>query len=120
MSCIPEMFKVLQGSRPAGKVPDGLKVSFGKDAGNNPTQSGPILAVGGFTLWPFSYYDNRVSLGMVMYDPKWNVTEMVEKTGTRYIYKMTIDANAKNVTFIGQSDAKVVMTFDEICALMLK
>lgn len=120
MNCAPEMFRVIQGSRPKGNIPDGLKVSFGNDAGNSPVQTGPILAVGGFTLWPFSYYDNRVSFGMVMYDPKWNVTEVVEKKGSRYIYKMAIDANAQNVTFIGQSDAKVVMSFDEICTLMLK
>jgi hypothetical protein len=77
----------------------------------------PALGVGGFTLWPMSYYDNRVSFGMVMYDPKWNVIAQVEKPGARYIYKITLNT-AGSVTFIGQANQAVTMTLDEICGML--
>jgi len=88
--------------------------------GPNTTQSAPTcpaLGVGGFTLWPMSYYDNRVSFGMVMYDPKWNVIGQVEKPGARYVYKITLNA-AGSVTFSGQADQSVTMTLDEICKML--
>lgn len=118
MACSMNMLAVISMPRPNGPVPDGLKVT----AISNPdtTQSAPTcpaLGVGGFTLWPMSYYDNRVSFGMVMYDPKWNVIAQVEKPGARYIYKITLNT-AGSVTFTGQANQAVTMTLDEICGML--
>jgi len=118
MACSMNMLAVISMPRPNGPVPDGLKVT----AISNPdtTQSAPAcpaLGVGGFTLWPMSYYDNRVSFGMVMYDPKWNVIAQVEKPGARYIYKITLNT-AGSVTFTGQANQAVTMTLDEICGML--
>jgi len=112
------MLSVISMPRPNGPVPDGLKVT----AISNPdtTQSAatcPALGVGGFTLWPMSYYDNRVSFGMVMYDPKWNVFAQVEKPGARYIYKITLNA-PRAVTVTAQANQSVTMTLDEICGML--
>jgi len=115
----PEMFRPIKMAKPEGPVPDGMKVSFSNDASGSPASPGPVLSIGDFTLWPMSYYDNRVSLGMVMYDPMWNVSGTVEKQGTRYVYKIDVDQNAGSVTFTGQSDATVSMSFDEIIAMLV-
>jgi hypothetical protein len=115
------MLQVIKMRAPKGAVPDGMKVTA--LAGPNTLQSaspGPALAVGGFTLWPMSYIDNRVSFGMVMYDPAWKVVHQVEKRGARYVYKVTLDASAKSVTFSGQADQSVTMSLDEICQMLLR
>ena len=114
-----EMLKVITLQKPKAAIPSGMKVTALTGPGT--TQSAPaspVLAVGGFTLWPMSYLDNRVSFGMVMYDPKWKVVNTVEKRGARYIYKLTLDAKGQSATFWGQSDQKVTMSLDEICRLL--
>ena len=115
------MLQVITMKSPIGPVPDGLKVATIQGPNSlQPLPSCPVLAIGSFILWPMSYYDNRVSFGMVMYDPKWQVTQLVEKPGSRYIYKITLEGsgNTGSATFWGQSDAKVTMLLDDICDLM--
>jgi hypothetical protein len=121
MACSMDMLTVIQLPGPKGPTPDGLKVTALQ--GPNVLQSAascPVLGVGGFTLWPFSYYDNRVSFGMVMYDLRWKVVNQVEKQGARYIYKITLSGSGSNgsVTFWGQADQSVTMSLDEICQML--
>ena len=113
-----DMLKIIHMTGPKGRIPDGMKVTaiMGPD-NNQPQRNGPVLAVGGFTLWPMSYTDNRVSFGMVMYDPKWNIVQSIEKPGARYIYNITKDA-AGTVTFIGQANHSVKMSLADICQMM--
>jgi len=104
---------------PHGKIPDGMKVA--SLSGPNvltPANRCPVLSIGSFILWPFSYIDNRVSFGMVMYDPKGKPVATVEKKGARYIYKITLNAAQSSVTFSGQADQSVTMTLDEICGML--
>lgn len=119
MACSMDMLTVIQLPKPKGTTPDGLKVTALQ--GPNVLQSAPscpVLTVGSFTLWPFSYYDNRVSFGMVMYDPKWKVVNQVEKKGARYVYKITLNGSGNSVTFWGQADQSVTMSLDEICQML--
>ena len=121
MACSMDMLEVITMPAPKGPIPNGLKVTA--LAGPNtlqPAPSCPVLSVGGFTLWPMSYIDNRVSFGMVMYDPKWNVVNQVEKPGARYVYKITLEGSggSGSVTFSGQSDQAVTMSLDEICKML--
>ena len=121
MACTMDMLKAIAIPQPKGAVPNGMKVTA--ITGPNSTQSAPtcpVPAVGGFTLWPMSYYDNRVSFGMVMYDPKWKAVNQVEKPGARYVYKITLDGSggSGSVTFWGQGDQKVTMSLDEICKML--
>jgi hypothetical protein len=116
-----DMLEVIKMPAPEGPTPNGMKVTA--LAGPNtlqPAPSCPALAIGSFTLWPMSYIDNRVSFGMVMYDPKWNVVAQVEKPGARYVYKITLDGSGASgsVTFSGQSDQTVTMSLDEICQML--
>jgi hypothetical protein len=82
-----EMLKVLAMHAPRGPVPTGMKVaSLAGPSVLQPAPACPLLGVGSFTLWPMSYIDNRISFGMVMYDPRWKVVHQFEKRGARYVH----------------------------------
>ena len=121
MACSMNMLTVITLPKPKGQIPDGLKVTALQ--GPDTLQSAgacPVLTIGSFTLWPFSYYDNRVSFGMVMYDPLWRVVNQVEKQGARYVYKITLNGSGSDgsVTFWGQGNQSVTMSLDEICQML--
>jgi hypothetical protein len=121
MACSMDMLAVIQMPKPRGPIPDGMKVtSLGGPNTLQPAPSCPALSIGSFTLWPMSYIDNRVSFGMVMYDPKWKVVKQIEKPGARYIYKITLNGSGGtgSVTFSGQADQAVTMSLDEICGML--
>ena len=121
MACSMDMLSVIKMSAPEGPTPEGMKVTAlqGPDTLQS-ANPGPVLAVGGFTLWPMSYIDNRVSFGMVMYDPLWNVVGQVEKPGARYVYQITLNGEGAegSVTFSGQANQSVTMSLDEICQML--
>lgn len=99
---------------PAG-VPAGMKVTCTPGPGTGAAApTCPILKLGGLTYWAFSYNDNRVSFGIVAYDAAGKVVAQWEKAGARYVYAIKVDAAAKTVTFLGQADQKVTMTFDAL------
>jgi hypothetical protein len=116
-----DMLSILKISAPKGPIPEGMKVTAlqGPDT-LQPANPGPVLGVGGFTLWPMSYIDNRVSFGMVMYDPLWRVVNTVEKPGARYVWQITLSGEGSDgsVTFAGQADQSVTMSLDEICQML--
>jgi len=123
MACSMDMLAAIKLQKPSGPTPDGMKVTCLQGANVlQPAPSCPVLAVGSFTLWPFSYYDNRVSFGMVMYDPEWKIVNQVEKRGARYVYKITLNGSGSDgsVTFSGQADQSVTMSLDEICQMLIK
>ena len=121
MPCSMDMLQVIKMRAPKGPTPDGMKVTClaGPDV-LQPAPACPALAIGGFTLWAFSYYDNRVSFGMVMYDPMWKIVNQVEKPGARYINSITLNGSGDSgsVTFHGQANQSVTMTLDEICQML--
>jgi hypothetical protein len=118
MNLTPQDLKVITMKGPKGHVPDGMKVATISGPNVlNPLPACPVLAIGSFILWPMSYIDNRVSFGMVMYNPRWKAGAQVEKRGARYVYKITVDGSG-SVTFWGQGDQKVTLTLAEICQLM--
>ena len=120
MACSMDMLFVVKLAAPKGPIPAGMKVTALSGPSGAPTKPGPVLTVGGFTLWPMSYNDNRMSMGMVMYDPHWKVVNQVEKKGARYIYKITSNGSggSGSVTFSGQDDHSVTMSLDEICQML--
>ena len=119
MACTMNMLAPIKMRGPHGPIPDGMKVTC--LSGPNvltPATACPVLSIGSFILWPLSYIDNRVSFGMVMYDPKGKPVNIVEKKGARYIYKVTVNVAQSSVTFSGQADQSVTMTLDEICSML--
>lgn len=119
MACTMQMLAPIKMRKPVGQIPAGMKVTC--LSGPNvltPAAACPVLSVGSFTLWAFSYVDNRVSFGMVMYDPQGKAVATVEKKGARYIYKLTVNVPQNSVTFSGQADQSVTMSLDEICRML--
>jgi len=116
-----DMFQPIKMQAPPGPVPDGLKVTTLADPNRlESSRSNPVLAIGSFILWPMSYYDNRVSFGMVMYDPKGKVVGVLEKPGARYSTGIATSGRGTEgaVTFTGQSNQTVTMTCMEIDKLL--
>jgi hypothetical protein len=109
-------------SAPPGEIPRGLKVTSLQDPNRlDPARSNPVLSVGSFILWPMSYYDNRMSFGMVMYDPKGKVVGVLEKPGARYIVQISLETGRGtegSVMFTGQANQSVTMTCMEIDKLL--
>ncbi len=120
MGCQMDMLQVIKASQPPGPVPEGMKVSFSDNDSGSPASAGPVLSVGSFILWPMSYYDNRMSFGMCMYEPQGKVINMVEKPGSRYVYKITMEGagGSGQVTFWGQGNTTVMMSLDDICGML--
>jgi hypothetical protein len=100
---------------PPGPVPDGLKVATFDGPNSFNRAPTPVVLVGSFVIWPYSYDDNRVSFGMALYDCC--LMRVVEKTGARYVYKITNDNGT--VTFWGQDDQRVTLTPDDIGAILV-
>ncbi len=121
MGITMEMLGVIRMEKPAGAVPAGLKIaSFARPDSFDAVPS-PVLTVGSFTLWPFSYLDNRESFGLAMYDPEWKLTGRIEKPGARYVCNVELEGAGETgtITFRGQANHTVVMKPGELEPLML-
>lgn len=120
MSLTMNMLSVITQTTPPGPIPEGMKVTAltGPDT-LDPAPACPVLAIGSFVLWPMSYIDNRVSFGMVMYNPSNTVANQQEKPGARYVYQITLNDAEQTVTFSGQANQTVTMTLDDIWQLMI-
>ena len=120
MACTMDMLAPFKMSSPPGAIPAGLKVTClaGPNVLTPPAGGCPVLTIGSFILCPFSYIDNRVSFGMVMYDPQGSAITTIEKPGARYIYQITLNVPQNSVTFTGQADQSVTMSLDEICGML--
>ena len=120
MGLTMDMLSVVKLAKPPGPVPNGLKVTTLTDPNTLASASStPTLAIGSFIVWPMSYVDNRVSYGMVCYDPKDRVVEQLETPGARYVYKITLEKEAGTATFWGQGNQKVSLTLDQLYKLIL-
>jgi hypothetical protein len=119
--CTVDMLQPIKMQAPPGPIPDGMKVTSLADPNTmSLTNDNPALAVGSFTLWPMSYYDNRVSFGMVMYDPQGEVVGTLEKPGARYAAQITTSGSGGEgvVTVTGQANQSVTLSCMEIGELL--
>lgn len=102
-------------SRPASShpaIPEGMKMSChsGPDSFELAPDC-PVIEWGELTFWPYSYDDNRMSVGAVAYDSAGNLCRSVEVPGSRYIWKITVDPDAETVTFWGQGNTDASVTW---------
>jgi hypothetical protein len=95
------------------QLPD-LKAGCKAGPEDNVYSKCPILEWNGFTYWPFSYKDNRMGLNIVQYDESGNVIEQWAKNDARYAVDITVDENAKTVTFWGADGNTIEMSWDEL------
>ncbi|WP_164017609.1 tectonin domain-containing protein [Pyxidicoccus trucidator] len=110
---VPAVAQVPANAPPA--IPPGMKVTCTQGPGTGAAATTcPVLKWYGYTYWAFSFSDNRLAMGIVAYDSAGKVVAQWEKPGARYVYAITVDATNKSVTFAGQSDAKISMTWDAL------
>jgi len=93
--------------------PSGMKIAC-MTGPNSPQPDGisptcPVISYNGVDFWPFSYIDNRVSIGLVGYRSG-QVVKQMELNGTRYAWKATVSNDAKTVSIWGQSQGSFVST----------
>ena len=105
--------KVPAKAHPA--IPSGLKLTCMKGPDTlDPCDTCPVIEWHGYTYWAYSYIDNREAMNIVAYDVQGKVVKQWEKSGARYVYKITVDVKAQTVTFWGQSDRKIVMSWKDL------
>jgi hypothetical protein len=114
----PETISLQTEQSPPGKVPEGLKIASFAGPDSFTAAPTPVIRVGSFTIWPMSYDDNRVSFGMVVYNPCCHTTQVVELRGARYVYKITPERDGVSVW--GQSDQHVTLSADDIGAMLIQ
>ena len=103
---------------PPGPVPEGLKLlTFTGPDTMQRAGATPVIRVGSFVVWPMSYDDNRMSFGMVVYDPCCHTARVVEARGARYVYKITKERDG--VTVWGQGDQHVTLSADDVGAMLV-
>ncbi|MCU6793178.1 Ig-like domain repeat protein [Paenibacillus sp. WQ 127069] len=90
-------------------VPSGMKVSCYSGPDTFTSVDCPVVKWGDYTYWAFSYNDNRDSLGIVAYDSSGTVVKQWERTGTRYLWQITVDASAQSITFWGQGTSNATV-----------
>ena len=96
-------------------IPSGLKVTCLSDPNSLDLSSTcPVVKWNGLTIWALSYIDNRNSMALVAYDAFGKVVGQLELSGSRYVYKITVDDAAKKVNFVGQSNQTVSATYDQL------
>lgn len=74
----------------------------------------PVLQWNGYTYWSFIYDDNRNAMAIIAMDASKNVVQRWDKWGARYLNRITKDSSARTVTFIGQGDYAITMSWDEL------
>lgn len=74
----------------------------------------PVVRWDGVDYWALAYEDNRSSMAILAYDQTGALLNSVEKTGARYVYAIDVDSTAQSVTFHGQADATITMTWAEL------
>jgi hypothetical protein len=74
----------------------------------------PVLRWEGYEYWAMSYGDNRSSMAIHAYDSDGDLQNVEERTGARYVYTIDVDETGETVTFRGQVDRTITMTWDEL------
>ncbi|KAA1478246.1 hypothetical protein DENSPDRAFT_662403 [Dentipellis sp. KUC8613] len=96
-------------------VPDGLMdpPTPGNQYWSADAKNFPVLLLGAFRYWPFSYRDNRFATALVAQDWYKAARKTFEKTEARYVYKGALTDDS-TVTFTGQSDKTSVYKLSDL------
>lgn len=99
------------------QIPIGMKKTCMQGPDNlYASETCPIVNANGLNFWALSYVDNRVGMAIVGYDSNGNVVSILEKTGSRYIWQITLDATHQTIAFQGQSNAVITLSWDDLLA----
>jgi hypothetical protein len=109
----PSVEKRMATSHPA--TPPGWKQTCiqGPDTGA-PSPDCPVLVFGDYTYWVWSDANNDVRMAIVAYDAAGKAVREWVKPGARYIWQITRDESKQTIGFVGQANATITMTWDEL------
>ena len=111
---LPNVPVVTYESVEAAPVPPlGLKLTCTNGPTSGTSFSCPVVSYSGIKFWAFSYIDNRVSLGVVGYKDGAFVSQQ-ELVGARYVWDATVDARNKTVSFYGQANQVVSISWPNL------
>jgi len=100
---------------PPAVPPTGMGVTCVKGPNDNTEAADcPVLKWHGYTYWAYSYYDNRMAMGIVAYDAGGKVVAQWELPGARYVHAITVDSGARTITFAGQAGNKITTGWDSL------
>jgi hypothetical protein len=95
-------------------IPGGMKL-YCPSGANSPTvpvaTTCPVIQYKGLNYWPFSYVDNRSSVGLVGYGADNKVVSVQEIRGTRYVWGITSDVTNRNVRINGQGSSSATVAW---------
>ncbi len=96
-------------------IPAGMKMACmqGPDSLKSSDKC-PVILWNTYIYCPYSYTDNRYSMGIVAYSDDKKVAKIWEGKGARYVYKITVDEKAETITFWGQSNKTIVKKWSEL------
>ncbi|KAJ7875324.1 Alpha/Beta hydrolase protein [Mycena olivaceomarginata] len=78
------------------------------------SQEYPVLILGQYTYWALSYIDNRYAMAILAYNDSGKIVGRWSKEGARYVHRIDLDAQTRNVSFIGQGNLSVVFSLSEL------
>jgi hypothetical protein len=100
-------------------VPAGLTVTCLADPSRTDLSPAcPVVKVGAYTIWPLSYYDNRIAMSLVAYNTAGAVIGQWSKKGARYIVDIAVDVNTGKIIFSGQSGHTVHIGWSELAGAL--
>lgn len=116
LSCDTDTNKLPEGEVPivrpislkhAPVLPSGMKLAckVGPNSNEN-ADSCPVIWYNSINFWPFSYKDDRHSIGFVAY-ANHKILKQTELKGTRHAWKIVVNKDNQTVTIIGQNNKAV-------------
>lgn len=104
---------------PAAELPpidrDVYKFSCPRPAGSGATC--PVIRWQGMDYAALSYRDNRISFAVHAWDAAGALRSVQEYPGARYVDRALVDTLGETVSFVGQSDREIVLTWAELEAM---
>ncbi|MBV1776420.1 hypothetical protein KSF73_11945 [Burkholderiaceae bacterium DAT-1] len=109
---VPVVIQVTTANAPV--PPSGMKLACFTDANSTALSNAcPVVSFDGVQYWPFSYMDNRMSIGLVGYR-NGQVVKQLELTGARYAWAISVDAGAESVRISGQANLSASTSWTSI------
>ena len=109
----PSVEKRTASSHPA--TPPGWKQTcIQAPEGAAPSPDCPVLVFGDYTYWVWSDANNDTRMAIVAYDAAGKAVREWVKPGARYIWQINRDESKETIAFVGQGNATITMTWDEL------
>lgn len=113
----PEVTFLALSSLPQVPTELGLNVSCwnGSDSpGVGTAPDCPVLVWEGYRYWAHSHNDNRGAMTVVAFNEAGALVQTWERPGARYLWQITVDVEAETVTFYGQGNGTIEMSWAEL------